>query len=73
MENVQELLLVLSPVIMIEIVLAIAALISIFKSDGYKRGSRMMWILIVVFIQIVGPISYFVLGKGDGYNNGYDT
>lgn len=37
----------------------------VLKHDRYKFGSRTMWILIVVFIQIIGPILYLTIGRED--------
>lgn len=73
MESMGELLLVLVPVIIIEIVLAVLALIGIYKMYGCRNGNKKIWTLIVVLIQIIGPIIYFLFGKGDGENNEDNT
>ena len=36
----------------------------ILKHDTYKRGTRTLWI-VLSFINFIGPILYFVLGKED--------
>ncbi|MBR1691722.1 MAG: PLDc_N domain-containing protein [Lachnospiraceae bacterium] len=66
MMNMSELLLVLAPVVLVEIVLAVLALISIFKTHGCRNGNKTVWAVIVIFVQILGPIVYFLFGKGDG-------
>jgi len=53
------------PIAIIEIALMIAALIHIFTHQTYKMGNRLIWVIVVVFLNIIGPILYFVLGRSD--------
>jgi len=55
----------LIPIIIIELGLAITALIHVVKHPKYRFGNKIMWIVIVLLIQIIGPIFYFVFGRGD--------
>ena len=64
MEQLQEYLPFLIPLIVIESILLIVTLRHILTHDHYKRGSRGLWILItVVGMQFWGPVLYFLLGK----------
>ena len=65
MENLMEYLPFLIPIIIIEFGLMITALIHVLRHKTYRFGNRVLWIVIVVFFQIVGPILYFTLGRGD--------
>ena len=55
----------LIPVIIIELALRITALIHVVRHDHYKFGNKPIWIIVVVLIQIIGPIVYFVFGRSD--------
>ena len=55
----------LIPLALIQVGLLVAALIHILKHDHYKTGNRLMWILICVFVNTIGPILYFVIGRGE--------
>lgn len=55
----------LLPIILIELVLMITALIHVLKHKTYRFGNRILWVVIVVFFQIVGPILYFTIGRGE--------
>jgi heme/copper-type cytochrome/quinol oxidase subunit 4 len=50
------------PILIIEIILAIVALLDLVKQT-VTRGPKWMWVLIIIFIQIIGPILYFFLGR----------
>ena len=65
MEEVIKYLPILLPIIIIEFILLVSALIHVLKHQNYKFGNKVMWILIVVFIQIIGPIIYFIFGRGE--------
>ena len=62
MDNQLALLL---PVIILEFILAITALIPVIKHPNYRFGNKFIWILVVLFIQIIGPIFYFIFGRGE--------
>lgn len=53
------------PLIIIELVLALTALIHVIRHPHYRFGNRTVWILVVLFIQLIGPVLYFVIGRGD--------
>jgi hypothetical protein len=43
----------------------IVALVHVLRHDKYRFGNRIMWVLIVVFVNIIGPVAYFVFGRGE--------
>lgn len=65
MEILQEYWIILAPVIMLQLVLAVTALIHVLRHPVYRFGSRGIWIAVVLFIQIFGPIVYFAFGRGE--------
>lgn len=65
MENLIKYLPFLAPIIVAELILVLTALVHIFKHPNYRFGNKIMWVLIVVLFQIIGPIIYFVVGRGE--------
>ena len=49
----------LIPLAVLEIVLALVALVHVLRHPHYRFGNRPLWILIVVLVQIIGPVVYF--------------
>ena len=43
---------------------AITALIHVLRHPRYP-GNKVMWVLVVLFIQFIGPALYFALGRGE--------
>ena len=55
----------LVPLIILEFGLMIAAVVHVLRHPHYRIGNRALWLVIVIFIQIIGPIAYFVFGRED--------
>ena len=54
----------LAPIILIQLGLMIAALYDLEKAERRVRGgSKLVWVLVIVFVNILGPIVYFVAGR----------
>jgi len=65
MEDLFKYLPFLIPVIVIQLGLMIAALVHIFRHKTYRVGNRALWVVVCLFVNIIGPILYFTIGKGD--------
>lgn len=64
MELVKEMLPLLIPILVIDLILAIAAVRHILRHPYYRFGNRAMWIVVSIVFLLLGPVLYFVLGKG---------
>lgn len=65
-EQIKEVLPFLIPIIVAEVILLAVTLRHILTHENYKRGNRILWIVItLVGMQLWGPILYFVFGKED--------
>lgn len=53
------------PLILLQMGLLITALIHVLRHPHYRFGSKGMWVAVVVIFQIIGPVIYFVFGRGD--------
>lgn len=65
MEDLIQYLPYLIPLFILQFALMFIALFHVLKHEKYQRWNRTIWILIVVFINIIGPILYFTLGRVD--------
>lgn len=61
--NVTELLPFLIPLILLQAVLMITALAMIIRQQKFNYLNKPVWILIVVFLNLLGPVLYFVLER----------
>lgn len=66
MDKITEMLPFLIPLIIVELVLVVVTLRHILTHSTYKRGNRLMWIIItIVGMEFIGPVLYYLLGKED--------
>jgi len=63
--HVWQLLPILIPLAIIELGLLVAALIHIFTHDTYRVGNRVIWVVVSVIFNIIGPVLYFAIGRSD--------
>lgn len=63
--NLAEYLPILIPLILLQVGLAIFAIVDVVKHPHYKFGNQLLWILVCALISWIGPIVYFAFGKGE--------
>lgn len=61
----KEFLPFLIPLIILQVALAIVALVHVLKHPNYRFGNKVMWVIIVLVFSIIGPVLYFTIGRGD--------
>lgn len=54
----------LIPIILIQIGLMVFALVDLIRRSK-TRGPKWLWVVIILFFNIIGPIIYFVIGRED--------
>ncbi len=66
MDKIMEILPFLIPLVLADFALLGYTLYHILTHTTYKRGSPALWLVItLVFMNFIGPILYFLLGKED--------
>jgi hypothetical protein len=60
----EQIVALIAPIIVIQLGLMIAALVDLERDERRVRGgSKLVWALVIVFVNVVGPILYFVAGR----------
>lgn len=62
MNDFMQMLLLFSPLVLIQFGLAIFCLVKILKED-VANLSKPLWILIVFLINLIGPITFLIVGR----------
>jgi len=52
------------PLVVIQLGLMIAALVDLLRREQ-TRGPKWVWALVILFVNMIGPIIYFVAGRED--------
>jgi hypothetical protein len=60
----EQILALLAPIVIIQLGLMIVALYDLEQEDRHVRGgSKLLWALVIVFLNVLGPIVYLVAGR----------
>lgn len=64
-ESVFDILKVIWPVIALNYAMVIWAVVDLVRRENVKYMPKVLWGVIVLFVQIIGPVSYLVFGRGE--------
>jgi hypothetical protein len=62
MEQITAVLPYLIPILILQLGLMIFALVDLARRERTK-GPKWAWALIIIFVNLIGPILYFVVGR----------
>ncbi|MCB8818545.1 PLDc N-terminal domain-containing protein [Desulfosporosinus shakirovi] len=51
------------PIFIFQVIMQVASLISLVRSDEVQRGNKIMWAMIIVLLSMMGPVLYWTLGR----------
>ena len=71
-EEIKDMLPWLIPLIIIQLTLMIIALVDLVRRQKVRGDSKVIWALIIIFINLVGPIVYLIGGRGEEKEEGED-
>lgn len=63
-EQLQQLIPLLIPIVLLQLGLMAAALIDLARREKTK-GPKWAWLLVILLVSTIGPILYFVIGRQD--------
>jgi len=59
-------LLLIAPLLAIQLALIIVSLRDLFRPERRVRGgAKWIWVLVIVFLELLGPLLYFTVGRED--------
>ncbi len=65
MPELREILPLLIPLILVQLGLAVYSLILLKNAKTVRGNSKLLWIFIIVFINLFGPIIFLIIGRQD--------
>lgn len=52
----------IAPILMLQLILMVTALVSCIREER-MNGPKWLWILLILFVSLIGPVLYFVVGR----------
>jgi len=51
--------------IIVQMTLMLIALIHAIRNQRFKTGNLILWVLVIIFVNMLGPILYFIIGRAE--------
>jgi DMSO reductase anchor subunit len=62
--TLEEILPLLVPIIILQLVLVAVGLFDLSRTERrVKGGNKVVWALVIIFGQMIGPLAYFLMGR----------
>ncbi|SER58159.1 Phospholipase_D-nuclease N-terminal [Gracilibacillus ureilyticus] len=62
LQQLIDILPIIAPVIVIQLILMLVALVSLIRADD-TNGPKWLWAILILFFSLIGPILYFIVGR----------
>ncbi len=62
MTEIMDFLPFLIPILIVQLILIVVALYDLINRQN-TRGPKWAWVLVILFVNLIGPIIYLVLGR----------
>jgi hypothetical protein len=62
-QMLKDLIPFLIPIFIIQVILWVVALVDLAKREKVKGGSKVVWVIVIILLEILGPILYLVWGR----------
>jgi len=64
LQQILNILPVIIPLVILELALMVFALVDVIRREPQRvRWNKVIWIVIIVAANIIGPIAYFIFGR----------
>ena len=63
MDSLIQMLPYLVPLIILQVILLVVALLDLARRKHVTGGNKIIWVLVTVGIQIIGPVIYLIAGR----------
>ena len=62
-DTIVEILPFLIPLLILQLVLLIVALVDLIKRQKVRGDNKVLWALLIVLVNVIGPVVYLIFGR----------
>lgn len=63
MEELQPYIPLIAPLLIIQLILLLVALVDLIRREKVNYLPKWAWLIIILFISMIGPIAYLIIGR----------
>ncbi|SFB98861.1 Phospholipase_D-nuclease N-terminal [Alkalibacterium subtropicum] len=61
--EIMDYLPIIIPLLLLQLVLMTTALLHLVKNESLDKNNKIVWALVIIFVNTIGPILYLVFGR----------
>ena len=65
LDTFTEILPFIIPLLILQLALMIVALVDLIKRQRVRGDNKVLWALVIVLVNIIGPVVYLIFGRED--------
>ncbi len=62
-DTIVEILPFLIPLLILQLILLVVALVDLIKRQKVRGDNKVLWALLIVLVNIIGPVVYLIFGR----------
>jgi len=63
MQLITDYIAIILPLIILQLILLVTAIVHLVRNDRLSQSNKIIWALVIVFVNIIGPIIYLIFGR----------
>lgn len=63
MQLFTDYIVIILPLIILQLILLVTAIVHLVRNDRLSQSNKIIWALVIVFVNIIGPIIYLIFGR----------
>jgi len=56
---------IIIPLLILQLILLVTAIVHLVRNERLDQANKIIWALVIVFVNIIGPILYLIFGRKD--------
>jgi len=61
--EIMDYLPIIIPLLLLQLILMVTALLHLIKNERLDQNNKIIWALVIIFLNLVGPILYLLFGR----------
>lgn len=61
--EIMDYLPIIIPLLLLQLILMVTALLHLIKNERLDQNNKIIWALVIIFLNLIGPILYLLFGR----------
>ena len=61
--EIMDYLPIIIPLLLLQLILMVTALLHLIRNERLDQNNKIIWALVIIFLNLIGPILYLLFGR----------